>query len=407
MKYLIYIVLITLNLSANAQTLDDYFKVAAEKNPGIQARYKEFEAAMQRIPQVNSLPDPSVSFGYFLSPVETRVGPQRARFSLSQMFPWFGTLKAQADAAALQAEAKYFNFLDARNQLYYRVAATYYPLYELREWQRIEQENVRILESYKDLATVKFQNGQAPLVDALRVDLMLKEAQTELEILQKKEASLRMAFNKTLSRDESEAVQLPDSLTAELLAPRYRRDSLLTDNPLLTELERRIEAARAAETVAEKQAMPKLGAGLDYVVVGKRTDMNPAGNGRDVLMPMVTVGLPIYRKKYAAAIKEAQLMQDNYNLQKEELSNTLVASYEMAWFEIEQQQELLTLYRQQIQESGQILDLLITAYSNSGANFEEVLRVQERLLKYQKMSVTALKNYRTALARIDYLTAGY
>ena len=68
---------------------------------------------------------------------------------------------------------------------------------------------------------------------------------------------------------------------------------------------------------------------------------------------------------------------------------------------------MLTLYREQIQESGQILDLLITVYSNSGANFEEVLRVQEQLLKYRKMTVTALKNYRTALARIDYLTAGF
>ncbi len=405
MKYLTSIVLLILNLDATAQTLDDYFKTAAGQNPGIQAKYKEFEAAMQRIPQVNSLPDPSISFGYFISPVETRVGPQRARFSLSQMFPWFGTLKAQADAATLQAEARYFAFLDARNQLYYRVAAAYYPLYELREWQRIETKNIQILQSYKDLATVKFQNGQAPLVDALRVDLMLKEAQTELEILQKKEVPLRTAFNKSLNRAVNEAVTVPDSLTAEAPTPRYRRDSLLTDNPVLSELDRRIEAARAAETVAEKQAMPKLGAGLDYVIVDKRTDMNPGGNGRDVLMPMVTVGLPIYRKKYAAAIKEAQLMQDSYVLQKEELSNSLTANYEMTLFETEQQQELIALYREQIQESEQILELLLTAYSNSGANFEEVLRVQEQILKYQKMNVTALKNYRIALARIDYLTA--
>ena len=49
-----------------AQTLNDYFKIAAENNPGLQAKYKAFEAAVQRVPQVSTLPDPSFSFGYFI-----------------------------------------------------------------------------------------------------------------------------------------------------------------------------------------------------------------------------------------------------------------------------------------------------------------------------------------------------
>ena len=140
MKKYIIITVITLGFSilANAQSLDEYFKIAAENNPGLQAKYKSFEAAMERVAQVSSLPDPNLSFGYFISPVETRVGPQRARFSLTQMFPWFGTLKAQEDVATLMAEAKYQEFLDARNKLLYQVAAAYYPLYELKRLVEIE-----------------------------------------------------------------------------------------------------------------------------------------------------------------------------------------------------------------------------------------------------------------------------
>ena len=132
---------------------EHYFRVAAENNPGLQAKYKDFEAAMQKVPQVSSLPDPTFSFGYFISPVETRVGPQRAKFSLSQMFPWFGTLEAKADAASLMAEAKYQLFLDAQNKLYYEVSAAYYPLYELNRLKEIEQKNINILQSYKTIAT--------------------------------------------------------------------------------------------------------------------------------------------------------------------------------------------------------------------------------------------------------------
>ena len=128
-KYLIIVMTLSVVLRGSAQNLEEYFQIAAENNPGLEAKYKAFEAALERIPQANSLQDPTFSFGYFISPVETRVGPQRARFSLTQMFPWFGTLKASGDVATLNAEAQYQVFLDARHKLYYQVAAAYYPLY--------------------------------------------------------------------------------------------------------------------------------------------------------------------------------------------------------------------------------------------------------------------------------------
>ena len=203
MKIIIMIILISGISFVQAQTLESYLEMAAKNNPGLQSKYKEFEAALQKIPQVSALPDPSFSFGYFISPVETRVGPQRAKFSLSQMFPWFGTLEDKGDAAALMAEAKYQSFLEVRNKLYYDVAAAYYPLYELQQMQEIEQKNIEILESYKTIATGKFENGAAPMVDVLRVDIMLKDAQTNLEILNKKENALVSTFNNLLNRNEN------------------------------------------------------------------------------------------------------------------------------------------------------------------------------------------------------------
>ncbi|MBT33956.1 MAG: transporter [Thalassobius sp.] len=393
-----------------AQTLDDYFKIAAENNPGLQAKYKEFEAAIQKVEQVNTLPDPNFSFGYFISPVETRVGPQRARFSLTQMFPWFGTLKAQGDAAALMAEAKYQSFLDARNRLYYQVAAAYYPLYELNQWKEIERENIEILESYKTIANKKFENGAGTMVDFLRVDIMLKDATTNLSILNDKEAPLLTRFNKLLNREEDALVIVEDSLVAQALPDNFRKDSLLTNNPMLEELDLKIASSEASEEVAYKQGLPKFGVGLDYVMVGERTDLAsdmaaPQDNGKNALMPMVSVSIPIFRSKYKAAVKEAQLMQESYTLQKEDYANTLTSGYEMAWFEIQQQLELLSLYDQQIQESNQALNLLFTAYGNSGKEFEEVLRMQQQLLKYEKMKATAETQYQIALARLNYLTA--
>ncbi len=388
-----------------AQTLDDYFKIAAENNPGLQAIYKEYEAALQKVPQVNTLPDPTFSFGYFISPVETRVGPQQAKFSLTQMFPWFGTLKAQGNVAALMAEAKFQNFIDARNNLYFQVASTYYPLYELKDFVRIELENISILESYKTIANQKFKNGTGTMVDVLRVDIMLKDAQTNLSILRDKEKPLLTTFNKLLNRSETEMVQFSDTLKSENLSDYYRKDSLIAANPKLKALDLKLQASQAAEIVAQKQGLPKLGVGLDYVLVGERTDISMPDNGKNVLMPMVSISIPIFRAKYNASVKEAQLLQESYTLQKQEVTNTLFSEYEMVWFQVQQQLQLISLYQQQIQTSQQSLNLLFTSYGNSGKEFEEVLRMQQQLLKYQKMSATALVQYHIAVEKINYITS--
>ena len=390
---------------AFSQTIDDYFKIASENNPELKAKHKEFEAALQRVSQVNTLPDPTFSFGYFISPVETRLGPQQARFSLTQLFPWFGALKAQGDAAALMAEAKFQLFMDARNKLYFKVAAAFYPLYELNDWIKIEAENIRILESYKTITTKKFENGNGSMVDVLRVDIMLKDAQTNLNILKAKEKPLTTIFNKLLNRPENEQIVMASSLKAENLPENFRKDSLLAANPTLKALDLKLEASKATELASQKQGLPKFGIGLDYVMVGKRSDVTMPDNGKDVIMPMITMTIPIFRGKYNASVKEAQLMQESYAYQKEEMTNSLLSNYEMAWFEIQQQQQLLELYEQQIQTTQQSLNLLFTSYGNSGKEFEEVLRMQQQLLKYQKMRATALTQYQIAVAKINYLTS--
>ena len=80
------------------------------------------------------------------------------------------------------------------------------------------------------------------------------------------------------------------------------------------------EEMNARLEVARKQGLPKLGVGLDYVFVGTGMNNFP-DSGKDVIMPMVTVSLPIFRKKYDAAVTEAKLMQENYSFQKEAYEN--------------------------------------------------------------------------------------
>jgi cobalt-zinc-cadmium efflux system outer membrane protein len=385
------------------QTLKDYLSMAAKNNPALQTKYKEFEAALQKIPQVSTLPDPTFSFGYFISPVETRLGPQKAKFSLSQMFPWFGTLKTKEDAAALAAQARFEEFVDARNMLYYNVTASYYPLYKLSEWKLIEQENIEILKSYKKIATRNFENGKGTMTNVLRADIRLKDAITNLEILNKEEKPLLTTFNSLLNRPAGEKVTINEITMEGPVHCQFNKDSLLVQHPVLRKLDLMRQSSEAAEKAARKNGYPNLGIGLDYVAVGKRTDMQVENNGKDVIMPMVSVSIPIFRKKYKAAEKEAQLKQESLALQQEEVTNNLMSQYETTWFNINKQDQLISLYNNQIKETRQVLKLLTEAYAQTGKDFEEVLRMQQELLQYKKKKAAALTAYSTAVAKLEYV----
>jgi outer membrane protein TolC len=183
------------------------------------------------------------------------------------------------------------------------------------------------------------------------------------------------------------------------------KDSMLVKNPLLQELELKYQSAQAAERAAFRQGLPRFGIGLDYVIVDERSDMNITDNGKDVLMPMISVSIPIFRGKYSSAKEEARLMQQNYRQQKKERRNALLTDFEMTRFELRRQEELISLYDQQIRESRHSLNLLFSAYGNSGKEFEEVLRMEQQLLNYQKMKATALSEFNITREKLHYMSS--
>ena len=117
------------------------------------------------------------------------------------------------------------------------------------------------------------------------------------------------------------------------------------------------------------------------------------------------MSLPLFRKKYKAAEREALLLSESYQAEKENVSNILQGSFHRFKAEMEIQLDLIDSYDRQIKTSKQTLDLLYSAYANSGDNFEEVLRLQQQLLEYQKTKVKASVAYYVAEAQINYLTA--
>ena len=410
MRQFLSLLLVLIGFSAYGQTdLDAYLVTAAKNNPGLKAKFNEYLAALEKVPQVGGLPDPTVAFGYFILPVETRVGPQQAKFSANQMFPWFGTLGAKKDVATEMAKQKYEVFEDARSRLYYDVSAAYFNIYLVQKGIDITKENLSILSSLKRLALVRFEAGTGSAVDELRVSMEVADLENQLAYLQDSRRVLEVRFNNLLDAEDDALVLVPDTLwDYDLSMDRTTvMDSIVAQNHQLKRIEHKITTWEKQQTVAKRVGLPSFSVGLDYTMVGKSGNpaLSGAENGRDILMfPKVGISIPLYRKKYTAMVKEASLKMEAAQFEKEEKVNQLSSLFEATFRDYADAQRRLVLYRAQLKRAESSLNILMTDYSNDGKNFEEVLRMEQKVLKHALELDKARADKNAAGSFIEYLT---
>lgn len=387
--------------------LNNYLGIAAENNPGLKAKFSEYMAAMEKVPQVGTLPDPNVAFGYFIEPVETRVGPQKYRFNLAQAFPWFGLLDAKEDVATELANAKFEEFENTKSNLFFEVKTAYYNYYFIEKAIEITKENIEILEIFKRLSLVKIEAGTATVVDELRVELELNDLENQLALFLDTKYSFMVKFNDLLNRERNSDIAVPSVLWQDELPEEKLNilDEIYEANHELKSIDHRLEAFLNQEVVAKKEGLPKFNIGLSYTIVEKNPASTAIDNGSDAfLFPSVGVTIPLYRRKYKALINEAKYLQDVEKSKKEDKKNTLSTVFENTFKDFNDSDRRITLNLTQSGIAKKVLDLLITDYSTNAKDFEEVLRIERQLLKYELAYEKALTDKNAAVAFMTYLT---
>ncbi len=401
------LLLLPLLLRAQAvKPVDQYLQFAAENNPQLKASFNQYLAALKEIPQVGTLPDPQVMFGVFAQPVETRVGAQRANFSVSQMFPWFGTLKAQEQVAAERAKARLQTFEDEKLELFKQVKVTYNDLYYLQKSIEITQENLELLASFKELALVGFESGKAGFADVLRVEIEEEELRNKLQYLEESRQPVSTRFEQLLNVELQEAMTLPDSLWEEQLVQQKSEvfKTILAENPRLEALEHEAQAYEHQQQVAQKMGLPSVSLGMSYTNIAPRTDMEMADNGKDAfIFPQVGVRVPLYRKKYKAMQKQAQLQREATVFSQESMQDQLLTELEQRYTDYLNAQREVVLYRNLADLAERTLGLLQTEFSTGEADFEEIIRVERQLLNYRLEEEKSRTERNNFVYSINYL----
>ena len=399
-----FISILMFSWSSFSQSLEDLQHLAAENNLELKAQFKRFEAQLEDITQAKSWQDPNLSFGYFISPIETRVGPQIARFSLTQKLPWFGTYKAKGDIAAFRAEAEFEKFQDQKLKLFLNVAQKYYDLLALRYITELETKQLDILENLKVIVESNYKNNKARLVDILRVDLEMDKQLSTIQVLKDQGQVFVTQLNQLMDRQLNTPVQILNPKQILEQNESIEIDSMVRNHPRLEAI-RKLKASNEAESeLAKKEAMPQFGLGLDYAIIQDRNVQN-AEAGQDAIMPMLSVSLPIFGKKNKSRKKAASLQGESIEFQLENEESRLETEIQVALYKQDELFSLLSLYDKQLLSLKDILQLSETALANASMGIEEVLRLQEERLLYEKQRAKTLADLQKTDETLIYLTS--
>ena len=404
-NYFAFLLLTLMSQTAMNQSLDYYLRVALQKNPDLKAAYFSFEAQLEKVEQVKFLVNPTMGLGYFISPIETRLGSQQTKISLSQMFPWFGTLSAKKDVASLMATAKFEQFRNRQALLAFEVKTAYYKYLEVLELLEIHHQNLSIVKSHSNMAKIAYSNGKIKNTEVLEANLMLDEITSNIYILNKRLNLAKQSFNRLLNRSDSLEITATSLAAPTDFEINENPDSLLSNHPKLVALEKQIAAAIIDENVVRRNGFPQIGLGIDYMIIQPLEGSTIKNNGKDALMPMFSMSLPIFRKKYQSQTRETQLYQKQLTAQKTQLQNTLAIEWATAQNQRFESQAQYDLDEQRIQNVNQEINFALSNLRNANINFKNILESQNKLLKFKISQVTWKRNYAEALAKTTYLTS--
>lgn len=386
-----------------AQEVQLLINEALTNNPKIKKFELQYRIASEKVNEVNTLPNTEFGVGFFASEPETRTGAQRFKVSVKQMLPWFGKITAREKYVSSLAAAKYEDITIVKRKLMASVLQSYYNLATNTAKQVVLKNNIQLLKTYETLALTSVEVGKASVVAVLRLQMRTNEMQQLKRVLEQQYFSEQTHFNKLLNRDKDIGITILDAMDIPSVDFETNSEKIVF-HPELLKYDKLYQSITQSEILNQKESNPMIGFGFDYVNVAKRPDMNFGDNGKDIVMPMLTVSIPIFNNRHASKTKQNNLQQEELLAQKQDRLNALEVLLDTA---INNRTSARISYETQaknLKQAKYAEEILVKNYETGTLDFKDLLEIQELQLKFEMNIIESVNSYYVQTTIINYLT---
>ncbi len=387
-------------------SLEDYLAYAALNNPGLEAAFYRWKAALERIPQARALPDPRFTYSYYIREVETRVGPQRQAFGLAQTLPWYPKLRLRGEVAFEEAEAAGRRFEAEKLALFNRVKQAYCELYYLARAIQLTRDNSLLISEMESVARARFAAGAIPQSAVLKGQVELGKLEDRLKSLEDLRAPVTARLNEALGRPADRPLPWPGPVREE--AAEFRDDQLFDwlreGSPELQALDAAAAKEKAALDAAGWDYVPDLTVGVNVIETGEAVMPGVDDSGKDPVVAGFSVNVPLWYGKYRAAEREAEARLRAAQKSREDRENRLHTELKLALFGFRDAERKIDLYRDTLlHKAEEALASSRTAFAAGKADFFDLIEAERTLLEFQLAHERARADRGQRLAEIEML----
>lgn len=386
-------------------TLQAALEFGATNNPQLQAAFNQWKGAEQNITVQKALPDPSISYGYYFEPVETKTGPQNQRFGLNQKIPGFGKLSMKKQIATDVAAASGARYQREKLNLDLAITRAYAELHYLKRSTEITGDLIHLVQDLEGVARTRYKAG-APMAAILQAQVELGRLEDRLKTLTDLRGPQTARLSAALNRPATTSLPWPANLPYQSVETDAAtlHQTVLGSSPELAELGHRIAQGDHQIQLAKRERLPDFTLGVQYIQTDdSATPVTDSGN--DPIIGTVGITLPIWFGKNRAKIESAAYQKTAAQLTLENRTQTLDADIRQTLFQLADADRKINLYRDSlIPKAEQSLEVNRKGYEAGQMEFINLIDAERMLLEFQLAHERARADHLIARARLAQLT---
>ncbi len=387
-------------------TLDELLRYGSLQNERLKASFYAWKSSVEKIAKEQSLDDPQISFKTFIEEVETRVGPQKNKYGVSQKFPFFGKLRIKGGIATDISRQKYADYQKTKLDLFYQITYVYLEYWYLYTSISVTRENEKLLIRLEKVAQEKFRSSQKSNQDLLKVQIELGKIANDLLSLEDYKAPLIARINALLNREPHAFLGDPQNVEYVLIdlpTEELVSQVLLKNNPDLKKARQRIEETKKKIRIAKLDYFPDFSIGFDYTQIDKGP-LNVSDNGDDAVALMVKVNIPLWFQKQSSQLHSAMSQNTAVSSEHAQLMRDLVSKLQMLFFKMRDADRQIRLYKDAlIPKIEQSLYATEISYKSGRSDFSSLIDTERELLHFRLSYYRAIRDYEQIKAELEMI----
>jgi outer membrane protein TolC len=198
----------------------------------------------------------------------------------------------------------------------------------------------------------------------------------------------------------------PKALPEEgaLISDEELLSGLKDANPELRALRHDIDAARQSIQLAKQLYFPDITLGVDYIDTEEALMPSVPDSGKDPVVAMLMVSVPIWYERYRAAVREAEAKLRMARRMLADKEYKLESELELALFKVRDAERKIDLFRDTLlPKARQSLEAAEAAFKAGKTDFLSLLDAQRIFLEFELSHERAVADYTQGLAKLEKL----